>query len=500
MSRLLRGRDGLTYFTALRHLSPRLWVVSALAHESTRFTAEAAVNRFADWSRPPPFPYEPPGWTGATLRRVATLLVLAESFASTASNRRRIAKGQLVEVVSTAPLDFKRDDNTELGHLIRTRDARVQADSNSLASLGGLFVSMAHHDHGVPGKPPLLASEWVPPSEFAFRLNGAQEPWETFADGLRVPLREVVCRQGIRHDAAEEAAAVAPYDAALRGIHDFGVADLDRVLRAVSGVVLRTWGTCPRTLERHGFVIAPLPSEEDIRRVDSEPGREEATAMRAYSAALAFLDAGRHPTTLDQPLLRRPLRTLGSLVVYDCLDVGPVGPLLWDIPIDDALRRHLSRQFETAVHTLLGGLGTQPWPSGRIVRYKGQHVTDVDASVQIGDLMVVVDCYSSPWSPALDSGSHAATRNRAQSLLEKLDKWDAQWRNMVDRGIVRFPAGTSAVLPVVVTSGPEWIPSGAETYWLSSTMPRICTAEELKRYLIAEPRAAPHGATIGIRP
>lgn len=326
------------------------------------------------------------------------------------------------------------------------------------------------------------------------------EPWERLVDGSRIPLTEIVCRQGIRHDAAEETAAAAPYDTALRRIHGFGVSDLDRVLRAVSGVVFRTWPRCPRTLERHGFVVTPKPGEDDIRGVDPPSGRDEATANCTFWSALDFLDAGRRPPALDQPLLRRPLRRLGPFVLYDCVDLGPVGPLLWDIPLDDTIRRRLSREFERGVYELIGRLGSQPWPPGRLVRHGGKHITDVDASVQIDDVLVVVDCYSSPWSPKLDSGSHAATRNRGHHLLDKLDKWDGQWRDIVQQRILAFPQGTSSVLPVVVTSGPEWVPSAAETYWLTATMPRICTAEELERYLRTAPRSFRHSARIDIRP
>ena len=100
-------------------------------------------------------------------------------------------------------------------------------------------------------------------------------------------------------------------------------------------------------------------------------------------------------------------------MLYDAVHVRLPNPLLWSVQFDEASRAQLARRFESDAHVHLAPFGSQPWPVGKNLSVDGEKFTDVDASVVINDLLVVVDCYNSRWTPDLDLGSHAVTRNRA---------------------------------------------------------------------------------------
>lgn len=486
---LLEGRDGLKLFAALRHVSPRLWARAQDAdgvHRAARHTAEIAVHRYATWPDRVRLPYGLPKWSPQFLPRVAAVLASAEAFANTLSVRRRIAKGQVAHIRSVSPLLFDCvDARAGLDRLIAIRDERAVRDRNLLASLGGVLTPSGGSI--VPlEEQRIIAVEWVDPAEYLAALESGRLPMEHMGDGAVIPLFERICRQGFISDVDARRVQLFDLDEALRPAFGFGVADLDAVMECLTNKVLDLWRVPPRTLDYHGFVVMPPPSEEDLLsmlaldRYSTEP--PEPLTLTSMRAALAYLDAGRTDVELTQPLQQRPLRHMGNALLYDAANVV-VGRSLWDAPLPEAARRRMTYAFEDRVHAPLAKFGHQPWASGKIIKVAGKSFTDVDASVVAGSTLVVVDCYGSLWSSALDEGSHRETRNRAERLVEKLRKWDQQWSVLALDHPDLFPEGVNTVLPVVVTASAEWLHLEDSELWFTEKVPRICTIGELSRVL-----------------
>lgn len=173
----------------------------------------------------------------------------------------------------------------------------------------------------------------------------------------------------------------------------------------------------------------------------------------------------------------------GSVLLYDLANASLFRPLFIEQVLSQAERQEFAKDFEVRTHARLADLGSQPWPSGRRLRVGSAELTDADASVQIGSLLVVVDCYSSPWTKDLDVGSHRAVRNRAANLIAKLEKWQDQWRDIAASHPGLLPEGVETILPVVVTSTAEWIPSEDRHLWLDPAIPALLTVTELHAFL-----------------
>lgn len=494
---LLTGRDGLKLFAVFRHISPRMWANSPrgdAVHQATRRVAEVAVHRYACWPEKVALPYHLPRISPQFLPRVAAVLVAAEDFANTLSIRRRIAKGQRVRIGKISPLDLVVDNQGSLGRLVDIRDSRVEQDSNLMGALGGVLTPSAgptvgsHQQH-------IVAVKWIDPMEYLSAAAGTRASFEQMGDGSWISLFERTCRQGFISDVDALRRELSDRSEAIRAVFGFGATDLHAVLECITKKITQNWAVPPRTLDHHGFVVLPPPSDDELLSViTSDRYRNDPSGpptLHSVTKALKYLDAGVADVRLTQPKQQRPLRRMGNALLYDAANVE-VGPLLWATPLPEYVRRQLAHGFEGKVHEELGKLGVQPWSSGHIVKVDRNAFTDVDASVVVNSIFVVVDCYASSWSSALDEGSHSETRNRAEHLVDKLRKWDRQWAALVDGHPDLLPSAASALLPVVISAVPEWIHLNDSDLWFEATVPRICTIGELLKFLKSGvPRDAP---------
>lgn len=166
--------------------------------------------------------------------------------------------------------------------------------------------------------------------------------------------------------------------------------------------------------------LVPLPEEASILYeavAGTHPYDEMDRDHRPTPASLsrAFDHMVASPTLLDltNPTVRRPLLQIGlSKYVYDLTAVSLFSPLWVERGLSEDQRQTLTKGFESRAHNMLARLGEQPWTTGRALKAGSRVLTDVDASIQIGDLLVVGDCYSSPWSHALDVGTHSKVEPR----------------------------------------------------------------------------------------
>jgi hypothetical protein len=467
----IHGLNGLELFEGLRRVSGRLWARSPIGTETAvRSVAELAVHRYGDWTRcrKPDEPLH--SWRHSEVGSLAAIVVLAETYATALAVRRRIAKGQSVTVTSCDPLMYDAAHDEQLGRMIQLLDARSARSTNRLGTVGAQWPLDATTDD----EPWILAAHLT--------KQAARDP-----RGLRGPIWHDPLVDAFYMETVEsELEQLSMLDAGLDG---FTLRELHFALDAASTAAHAARVDPPATLTLGGYMLALslawnlLETAVDQVRANAKSRFHEVTLAGAQRA-LDFLDSGKANRDLDQTLAQRPLRRIGDVMLYDALHVHIAGPLLWDIPLPDKQQDRRARSAEPIVHQLLAEFGHQPWGAGQKIRTGKDLLTDVDASVVIGSLLVVVDCYASPWSTDLDHGVHSVTKSRLDNLRAKLKKWHTKWETIAKLHPDKLPDGVDSVLPVVVSTRVEWINNDDDPLeWLSPEVPRYCTIEELLKLL-----------------
>lgn len=467
---IVGGCNGLVLFSALRHLSPSLWLSAPLTHEACRGVAETTVHRSADWST---IPDEGDCWSfpPRIIEVLADLSAASMMLVTALSARRRIAKGQRVSVRRLVPLEFRRAQGA-IADLIEVRDTRVMNDRNALAGVSGLSVVAGEHNHRV------LAAEWVSTEEF----HPVHGPAASAERGEVAPLPGDVARQGFRADLDDRDDQLTVVNDALETTLQFGFAALDVVYEAVTAKIIQTYPVGCRSMADHGWALGPTPTATELRAAARVVARRGKPRPSPESVRRAFdaVDAGQADNDVTKWRHQRAFRRIGDSILYDLVKSSPLPLHLIESDLPHWVAQKLEKGFESRVHGLIGQLGTQPFRTGEVLRRQdGTLITDLDACVAVGKVLFVADCYASPWRQDLDDGDHASTRNRAERLVKKLRAWDGKWKEVTRTAPNLLPAGVSLILPVVVTPGAEWIGSPDGDLWFSPGIPRICTATEL---------------------
>jgi hypothetical protein len=109
----------------------------------------------------------------------------------------------------------------------------------------------------------------------------------------------------------------------------------------------------------------------------------------------------------------------------------------------------------------------------------------IDAAFAVGRRLIIVECKAVGWSIGFDRGDPESIQYRHQMVENALDQVDekARW-------LANHPLGTNYdirqfhdILPVVVTPFVEFIPGMQPRYWLTNTVPRVLTPQELEKAL-----------------
>lgn len=485
MSETLRGLDAMTMLLAARSISPRVWAL--LDHHGdqvqpgVRHTLELAIRKHATWKPSARQMEVVPSFLPGHLTALAKVFIYAEAYAGLMATERRVCKGQAHTVSALAPLEFDAAAGA-VHRLIEVLDSRAVSAEDPLASFGS--VSSGRRPQGLP--PYILGAELVLPSE-VIDYTGVYFAQESTSNGRIVRTADRTTRWGFIEDVGAFQQAVAPYDKSLRTSAGYGLVDMHAVEHLASLAILEEYigRDLPPVLELLGFAVVPpvfLRMMRDISETHPYDSMSSDLVPTLVSLSKAYDRLIVHTADIDlsNPTVVPPFIDIpGGAIVFDLAAASLFGPLYLQQTLDEADRQAFTKDFEVRTHAMLADLGDQPWAYGHPLRVDGRDFTDADASIQVGDLFVVVDCFSSPWNRHLDSGSHPKVRNRADNLVRKLEKWQRQWSEIASAHAGLLPPEVDRVLPVVVTAGPEWVPSEAPHLWLQPSLPAIVTAQEL---------------------
>lgn len=193
----------------------------------------------------------------------------------------------------------------------------------------------------------------------------------------------------------------------------------------------------------------------------------------------------------DHPLTPGPLvRREGTRVLVDVRAATILlSQLVGAVPRGGAGANVRAAAFERAVQDVID---RSPWrPSvpvrqlvGRELRRSGQSLTDIDAIATKDEVLLLVDCGSFPYTADYDIGDHAAVRNRAEQVTEKVEKWQR-----IVEDLRASPTGDNFDLRswklsgVVVTPFPVYVPSGPATRDVYEGLPAASAVAELERFV-----------------
>jgi len=489
----LSNRKGLPLFGGTRQLSQRLWAhlgaEGLQIAQSRRSICELALHKYARWPQRD-VRAALPVWNESTINPLVRLLALSELYGDCLAARRRLAKGEVNEATGI-PGNWIRpaSPDSDSNELIQRRDERAARNDNVFSEWATLEPATWSE-----GAERVLAAELADPVSIGLEYEKFDSQFPRAPVEIRVVaanMFEHVTTTGFLHDLTETRRQLEFHDTVLRATRGVSLAGMEVALELATTRVLESNPNEELDeMARHGYFFAPALTDKDVRdayraRSTRQGSAWDATNPDEVIQSLQYLDASHQNSSLDNPVASRPIRTIGERMLYDALHARIPNALLWDLDLSQDLQKKVSTRFEHDVHRRLGRFGDQPWNAAHELRSGGTTITDVDASVIIdGGTLVVVDCYSSPWSPALDQGSHSATRNREERLrLKKVPEWERKWETIRGKHPNLLPDRVQRVVPVVVTAGVEWIASLDPAIWFNNAVPKACTIGELEKLL-----------------
>jgi hypothetical protein len=488
-ARLLRGNPAAPVWTCSRHMSPSFWAGdegTSLMYRDARRVVEKSIERYGLWG--PVNAERLHDWNNSTIRATGRCFATAEAYCVVLATRRRVAKGQTAEITGHAPIQVEYEEN-DLDRLIRVRDRRVLASLNPLGRMGSLAPKISYPLR--VRSPTLVVAKYADPAELrADVIAGRASSVVESSYGHQILQVDVISNWANDPGYADLTAAHAPYDHLAKRDLGYTVVDLVAVHSLVTRAMFPSFDSddpIPMELELCGYGLLDLGRVDfgAARAVADDLGLSGAEHVTPATAEAAFRSLSKSQLETDaRRLERRPYWVLGDQILVDFVAVDLEYHMVDFLAAETEYESRNPFDFEKRVHALLGLHGEQPLRAGFRAKLNGQLITDIDASVVVGDVLVVVDCFASPWRESLDLGDYSSTRNRVSGLLEKLSRWDQKWRRIA-AAPPRWLLGTgsSRLLPVVVTPSPEWISSDASTVWFDEETPRICTVDELVEVL-----------------
>ena len=107
----------------------------------------------------------------------------------------------------------------------------------------------------------------------------------------------------------------------------------------------------------------------------------------------------------------------------------------------------------------------------------------IDASFDLGEILVIAECKAVARSIAFDRGEPAAIEKRLKVIEVALTEADdnARWLRDNPRGFNYDITKYKSIMPIGVTPFfKEFIPSLCTRYWITKTLPRVLTPDELR--------------------
>jgi hypothetical protein len=261
-------------------------------------------------------------------------------------------------------------------------------------------------------------------------------------------------------------------------------------------------------LRAFGFTIASKKAiQSRIARSLEASGRTiPGPVIEAAIRYVARSRKDRHRISLNEPTGTRHIVDLGrDRLLIDYMTSFSAVRRIFDIvgAAEGAAANVRSGQFEQYVADRL--IAAMPsamklWTSTRLTFNDGR-ILDADVGVIIGDLLVLCECKARVQKTKIDGITAANVSRLTEEHRKNLNQVDRLAHTLATkrvRGPEPLPGRLRGVLPCVITPSVEWVGTNDPVAWLSRSVPRVCTVEELIDALLGDRETlTPHIIRIG---
>ncbi len=128
------------------------------------------------------------------------------------------------------------------------------------------------------------------------------------------------------------------------------------------------------------------------------------------------------------------------------------------------------------------------WKSSTLLKFDsgGPPEREMDLSIVVGDLLVVVECKSYGVPPMYERAKPEFLWARREKLVEALRQVDSLARRLAASPFGRnyeVPESVQYIVPLVLSPGVEYVEVDDPSHWLTDDVPRVCTPSELIQVL-----------------
>ena len=199
---------------------------------------------------------------------------------------------------------------------------------------------------------------------------------------------------------------------------------------------------------------------------------------------------------LDNPA-PRPTPFVYPAGDHRVVDLSAVGNFLQGIVdclvLKEVPRQRVSRSLEQRLGDYFDReLGRQAFEPSKKLRVQppGQRsraVAELDVSVKVGSVLVVIDAKSIQISPGYRAYTHSDLRNRWQKFECYIEHADKQARNLAEQprgaNYDLLADGYTHIVTLLCSTVPEYIDTDDPNFFIQENLPRIATPLELRNYL-----------------
>jgi len=135
-------------------------------------------------------------------------------------------------------------------------------------------------------------------------------------------------------------------------------------------------------------------------------------------------------------------------------------------------------------------LGIRTWLFRKTIKFTDGTEKEVDFAFYKKNVLFMIECKARHMPLEYERGSWQKIRNRFLSDRDDLKKFDKACNRIAKekKGLnFEVPSNIRFILPILCTAFPEYIIDIEDYYFLNSEIPRICTPEEIVKYIKETP-------------
>jgi hypothetical protein len=425
-------------------------------------------------------------FTSVELREFYDVEKMAYEIWRTSATLRIVGKGASI-VVGVAPDYFADNRSTDLDQLVKSFDARYRRWDNPVTTATGVVVPSSL-DEGMRAGSIFIPTynlghvsteDFSEPFKSAFNLDA---PYPSIFNFLWLPYQLRQYRSA-HFRFSQEFGDVhgVSLDSVLLLIATLCVRVLSWWIETEGLALIRYWQRAYEGPFTREYIMdeieAFLPSGADILGID----RSEATMESVHDAIMFFELSQENRIIIDLPYpgphyLFLPFGADRLFIDYAWLSRRLYSLFFGVSPSDQTFK---GKYLEEMVRR-----GSSVLPISECRSLHGE-ARQIDAAFSLIGRLVIVECKVVGWSIGFDRGNPEAIAFRKRIIDEALDEVNekASWLAQNPVGTNYDITGFEDITPIVVTPFAEYIPSLHERYWLTESLPRVCTAEELRQAL-----------------